>query len=196
METGLPTAGSAGPNAVGLSNELKKQGSLSQQEIDAPVIAQADDDAAWSAPVQRHRTQERMELPADLATRATFLAPSAPRDKHGCVAYSHYHLHYQGTYRVQRSRFPRPQARFEHSESDVARLVSPYSSASTYGANSSRVCFWGGERGRPGGSPPCAGGCAPPGPAVRAQLQYQIVNSDLRFTYLLHMLAGGRRARR
>lgn len=55
--------------------EMKAHNSLSEAEIDAIIIAQADDDAAWEPVihVQRHQPAS-IALPADLAARAAFLA--------------------------------------------------------------------------------------------------------------------------
>lgn len=47
----------------------------SEQEVDQIVAAQADDDSAWEQPVHVHRTEPAsLSIPADLATRAAFLA--------------------------------------------------------------------------------------------------------------------------
>lgn len=55
-------------------NKSKKR-VLSEEEIDALVEGQADNEEAWSAPVQVKRKQEDvLSLPADLAVRAAFLA--------------------------------------------------------------------------------------------------------------------------
>lgn len=52
---------------------MKKR--LSESEIDQIVIAQAEDDAAWEAPVHISRaTPASLTLPAELAARAAFLA--------------------------------------------------------------------------------------------------------------------------
>jgi hypothetical protein len=52
---------------------MKKQ--LSEAEIDQAVIAQAEDDSAWEAPVHvQHTAPAALMLPADLAARAAFLA--------------------------------------------------------------------------------------------------------------------------
>ncbi|MBN1876525.1 MAG: hypothetical protein JXA33_20035 [Anaerolineae bacterium] len=53
------------------------KGKLSEQEIDQIVVAQADDDTAWSTPVYVHRsvpTVFSLSIPGDLAARAAFLA--------------------------------------------------------------------------------------------------------------------------
>lgn len=48
---------------------------LSEAEIDALVTAQADDDAAWEAPVHvQHSGSVSITLPGRLAARAAFLA--------------------------------------------------------------------------------------------------------------------------
>jgi hypothetical protein len=49
--------------------------SLSRQElIDERVIAEADDDSAWEAPIEVKRQGTSVGLPASLARRAAFLA--------------------------------------------------------------------------------------------------------------------------
>lgn len=54
------------------SNMTKR---LSEAEIDQVVIAQAEDDSAWDAPVRvEHTAPATLVLPAELAARATFLA--------------------------------------------------------------------------------------------------------------------------
>lgn len=54
---------------------MKAQKNLSEAEIDAIVIAQADDDTAWEAPVSvRHGPPTSIALSAELAARAAFLA--------------------------------------------------------------------------------------------------------------------------
>lgn len=45
-----------------------------QDEIDEHVVAQAETDAAWEAPVRVSRKQSAIGLPASLAQRAAFLA--------------------------------------------------------------------------------------------------------------------------
>ncbi len=53
----------------------KNKKKLSEQEIDRLVIAQADDDTAWSKPVRVRKTRPAsVSIPAELAARATFLA--------------------------------------------------------------------------------------------------------------------------
>jgi len=48
---------------------------LSETEIDQLVVAQAEDDAAWEAPVRVQRAAPAaLTLPAELAARAAFLA--------------------------------------------------------------------------------------------------------------------------
>jgi hypothetical protein len=48
---------------------------LSAAEIDQLVIAQAEDDTAWEAPVcVQHSAPAALALPAELAARAAFLA--------------------------------------------------------------------------------------------------------------------------
>lgn len=54
---------------------MKRDNKLSEAEIDALVIAQAEDDTAWEAPIHVQRAQSTsIALPADLAARAAFLA--------------------------------------------------------------------------------------------------------------------------
>jgi predicted RNA-binding Zn ribbon-like protein len=44
-------------------------------DIDARVVAEAENDTAWEAPISVHRAAPAaLELPADLAARAAFLA--------------------------------------------------------------------------------------------------------------------------
>lgn len=58
-----------------MSPRTKMTKSLSEQEIDQTVVAQAADDAAWEAPMRVHRTAPAsLALPAELAARAAFLA--------------------------------------------------------------------------------------------------------------------------
>ena len=53
----------------------KNKKKLSEQEIDRLVIAQADDDTAWSKPVHVRKTKPAsVSIPAELASRAAFLA--------------------------------------------------------------------------------------------------------------------------
>jgi len=53
----------------------KTQMKLSDEDIDEIVITQADDEFAWTDSVQVHRsTPMALSIPADLATRAAFLA--------------------------------------------------------------------------------------------------------------------------
>ena len=48
---------------------------LSEKEIDALVVALADDESAWDEPVQvRHDEPASVSIPAELAARAAFLA--------------------------------------------------------------------------------------------------------------------------
>jgi hypothetical protein len=48
---------------------------LSETEIDQLVVAQAEDDAAWEAPLRVQRAAPAaLALPAELAARAAFLA--------------------------------------------------------------------------------------------------------------------------
>lgn len=47
----------------------------SEAEIDAQVIADADDEGAWEEPVQvRKRSSSALQIPSSLAERAAFLA--------------------------------------------------------------------------------------------------------------------------
>jgi hypothetical protein len=58
-----------------MSTRTKTTRSLSEQEIDQIVTAQAHDDAAWGRPIRVQRaTPTSLSLPADLAARAAFLA--------------------------------------------------------------------------------------------------------------------------
>lgn len=45
-----------------------------EAEIDHLVVAQAEDETAWEAPIQVHKTTAALTLPAELAARAAFLA--------------------------------------------------------------------------------------------------------------------------
>jgi hypothetical protein len=52
-----------------------EQKQLSEEEIDEIVIAEADNDAAWEAPVKvKPSARTSFALPRDLAARAAFLA--------------------------------------------------------------------------------------------------------------------------
>lgn len=54
---------------------MKAKKSLSEAEIDAIVIGQAGDDAAWEAPISvQHGASTSIALSAELAARAAFLA--------------------------------------------------------------------------------------------------------------------------
>ena len=58
-----------------MSPQNKTTKRLPESEIDRLVIAQADDDAAWEAPVRvQHTAPAALALPAELAARAAFLA--------------------------------------------------------------------------------------------------------------------------
>ena len=58
-----------------MSKAKNAKRSLSEQEIDERVIAQADDDSAWDKPVKVSRTKSAaLAIPASLAARAAFLA--------------------------------------------------------------------------------------------------------------------------
>ena len=53
----------------------KTKNTLSEQEIDQIVVAQADDDLAWEKAVRVRRAKPAsLSIPADLAARAAFLA--------------------------------------------------------------------------------------------------------------------------
>lgn len=53
----------------------KKRRTLSAEEIDEAVSAEADDDSAWEKPVKVRRPKAAaFELPSDLAARAAFFA--------------------------------------------------------------------------------------------------------------------------
>jgi hypothetical protein len=55
--------------------KTKDQEHLSESEIDRIVVAQAEDETAWEAPIQVHRTTPTtVRIPAELAARAAFLA--------------------------------------------------------------------------------------------------------------------------
>ena len=52
-----------------------KSNRLSEEQIDEIVISQADDDTAWEDPILvRRNAPTTVSLPAELATRAAFLA--------------------------------------------------------------------------------------------------------------------------
>jgi len=58
-----------------MSARDKTKRSLSEQEIDEIVVAQASDDSAWEKPIHVRRTKPAsLSIPADLAARAAFLA--------------------------------------------------------------------------------------------------------------------------
>ena len=58
-----------------LNMKSKNKSSLTEQEIDAIVIGQANDDAAWGKPVHVRRSKSSsVSIPSDLAARAAFLA--------------------------------------------------------------------------------------------------------------------------
>ena len=53
----------------------KNKRNLSEKEIDRLVIAQADDDSAWSKPIRVQKTKPAsISIPPELAARAAFLA--------------------------------------------------------------------------------------------------------------------------
>jgi hypothetical protein len=47
---------------------------LSEKQIDAAVIGQAGDDAAWERPIRVRRRRASLSLSAELAARAAFFA--------------------------------------------------------------------------------------------------------------------------
>jgi hypothetical protein len=58
-----------------MSPKGKGKGTLSEEDIDKIVIAQAGDDSAWGKPVQVRRLKPTsLSIPAELAARAAFLA--------------------------------------------------------------------------------------------------------------------------
>jgi hypothetical protein len=58
-----------------MSARDKIKRNLSEQEIDEIVVAQASDDSAWEKPIHVQRSEPAsLSIPADLATRAAFLA--------------------------------------------------------------------------------------------------------------------------
>ncbi len=58
-----------------MSPRVKNKETLSEEDIDKIVIAQAEDDSAWEKPVQVHRLKPTsLSIPAELAARAAFLA--------------------------------------------------------------------------------------------------------------------------
>ncbi len=58
-----------------MSGESTRSKRLSEEEIDEIVIAEADNDAAWEAPVKvEPSARTSFALPRDLAARAAFLA--------------------------------------------------------------------------------------------------------------------------
>jgi uncharacterized DUF497 family protein len=62
---------------VAVMNSRKKQTKrqLSEKEVDKIVESQADDDSAWGKPIGvRRSSSESLALPAELATRAAFIA--------------------------------------------------------------------------------------------------------------------------
>lgn len=58
-----------------MKRKTKDQERLSESEIDRIVVAQAEDEMAWEAPIHVHRTAPTTVcIPAGLAARAAFLA--------------------------------------------------------------------------------------------------------------------------
>jgi hypothetical protein len=58
-----------------MNAQRKTKKSLSEEEIDNLVIAEADNDSAWGKPVRVPRTKSAaLSIPASLAARAAFLA--------------------------------------------------------------------------------------------------------------------------
>ncbi len=57
------------------SEDRNQPKALSEEQIDAIVIAQADDDTAWEEPISVQRTEmTSIPLPPELAARAVFFA--------------------------------------------------------------------------------------------------------------------------
>jgi hypothetical protein len=57
------------------SEERNQPESLSEEQIDAIVIVQADDDTAWEEPISVRRTEmTSISLPPEIAARAAFFA--------------------------------------------------------------------------------------------------------------------------
>ncbi len=58
-----------------MNTKDRKKEKLSEKEIDQIVVAQADDDSAWEKPIRvRRKKSASLSIPAELATRAAFLA--------------------------------------------------------------------------------------------------------------------------
>ena len=58
-----------------MSTRDKAKKNLSEKEIDRAVVAQANDESAWEAPVRVRRAKPTsLSIPATLAARAAFLA--------------------------------------------------------------------------------------------------------------------------
>ena len=57
-----------------MSIAAKRREALAERTIDRLVVAQANDDFAWRKPVRVRRKAASLLIPADLATRAAFLA--------------------------------------------------------------------------------------------------------------------------
>ena len=57
-----------------MNTKTKKKQDLSEAEIDRIVVSQADDDSFWGKPVRVRRKPTSVSIPAELATRAAFLA--------------------------------------------------------------------------------------------------------------------------
>lgn len=71
-------AGRRRQNHYGVGHMSSRKRSLSQEEIDERVIAQADDDSAWEKPVGvRPAKSMALALPSELVTRAAFCARMA-----------------------------------------------------------------------------------------------------------------------
>ena len=47
---------------------------LSEEEIDEIIIAEADNNSAWEPPIEVKKQPTSLSIPAELAARATFLA--------------------------------------------------------------------------------------------------------------------------
>lgn len=57
------------------TKKTSKRRKMTEKEIDNLVVAQAENDSAWEPPVQVRRGEPgTISIPADLATRAAFLA--------------------------------------------------------------------------------------------------------------------------
>ena len=60
---------------MNISEKKQTKFNLSEEEIDQIVVAQADDNSAWSEPIQVRKTKPTdLSIPGELAARAAFLA--------------------------------------------------------------------------------------------------------------------------